>query len=463
MLSPHIFRSYDIRGVVGEDFPPGSVSDIGRAYGTFLIRKGTYDALVGHDTRESSPEFAESFIKGLLSTGVSVHYIGHCLTQGLYYARHHYDIDGGAMITASHNPSQYNGFKLCHGLKALSEEELKSLHTLVENGDFERGEGKFHLTKTAMDEYMRAVKHRITLKRPLKVVVDLGNGTGGLFVPRLLRMLGCEVHTLFADVDPTFPNHIPDPVKLDNHTAIIDEVKRLNADIGIMIDGDGDRVGTVDDKGNVWLGDMVLIALMRKMLPDNPGRKVIVEVKNTEAVIEECERLGGVPVFWKTGHALIDPKVAEEDAILAAEMSCHYWVTPNWYVFDDGLFAICTLLQLLSEQDKSYSQIMADIPQYPVTPEYRVSCPEDRKTAIVESAKKYFMEKCTKVIDVDGIRGYYDDGWFLIRQSNTQPVIAVRVEAKTPDGLERVKSFVQEHLNSYPEINLDWERQYDAE
>lgn len=461
MLSPHIFRSYDIRGVVGEDFPPGSVADIGRAYGTFLIRKGTYDALVGHDARESSPEFAESFIKGLLSTGVSVHYIGHAITQGLYYARHHYDIDGGAMITASHNPAQYNGFKLCHGLKALSEEELMSLHGLIENGDFERGEGKFHLTKTAMDEYMRAVRHRVQLKRKLRVVIDTGNGTAGMFVPRLFRMLGCEVICLYGDIDPRFPNHIPDPIKEDNYAALRETIERYDADIGIMTDGDSDRVGTIDEKGKIWLADMMLIALMRKYLPEHPGAKVIVEIKNSEAVIEECERLGGTPIFWRTGNPHINDKVAAEDAILAAENSGHFWITPDWYVFDDGIFAAAKLLEALSETSGSYSELMADIPQFHTTPEYRVACPEDKKAEIISSVKSYFADRCDRVIDIDGIRGYVFDGWFIVRQSNTQPVISVRVESKTEEGLEKIKGFVQDHLNSYPEINLDWDHQYD--
>jgi phosphomannomutase/phosphoglucomutase len=462
MLNPQIFRTYDIRGVIGEDFTPGSVEKIGKAYGTYLLQKGTHDTIVGHDVRSSSTQFAQSIIKGIISTGVNVYYIGTVITPTVYYARHHYDIDGGVMITASHNPPKYNGFKLCHGIKCIFGDELQKIYEIIKEGNFVHGDGTINILETATDEYIKAITQRIQLKRKLKVVVDTGNGTAGLIVPRLLRELGCEVITMYGDIDPNFPNHIPDPVKLDNHEELIREVKRHNADIGLMIDGDGDRVGTVDNRGNIWLGDMVLIALMRDYLPKNPGAKVIVEVKDSEAVVDECKRLGGVPIFWKTGHSLIDGKVAEEKAILAAEMSCHYWLTDNWYVFDDGVWATAQLLRILSEQDKSYAEFMADVPQYPVTPEYRVGCPEDKKSETVEKATEYFRQHCSQVIDVDGIRGYYEDGWFLVRQSNTQPILAIRCEARSPEGLEKIKHFVKEHMNSYPWIDLDWNRQYDA-
>lgn len=461
MLSPHIFRTYDIRGKIGSDFPPGSVELIGKAYGTYLREHGTEDALIGRDTRTSSPEFAQELIKGLLSTGVNAHYIGAIITPILYYSRHHYQIDGGVMITGSHNPSDYNGFKLCHGLKCLSGNEIRSLYEIIQKGEFAHGKGSLSLLETATDEYIHAVTQRVNLKRRLKVVIDTGNGTGGVIIPRLLRELGCEVITLYGDIDPTFPNHIPDPVKLDNHTMLIQAVEEHNADIGLLTDGDGDRVGSVDNEGNIWLGDMLLIALMRDYLPKNPNAKVIVEVKNSEVVIDECKRLGGEPIFWKTGHSLIDGKVAEEKAILASEMSCHFWLTDNWYVFDDGVYAIANVLRILSEQKKSYADLMKTIPQYPATPEYRISCPEEKKTETVQKVKAYFENQCSKVIDVDGIRGYYEDGWFLIRQSNTQPLISIRAEAKSEQGLNKIKKFIYDHMNSYPHINLDWDHQYD--
>lgn len=459
-MQPHIFRTYDIRGIIDEDFTVEESALIAKAYGTFLIRNGVQDALVGHDGRGTSNAITEVFVDALRSTGVHVHYMGYSLTQGVYYAREHYGIEGGAMITASHNPPNYNGFKLCYGLKCLFEEQLQELRRLAEAQDFEIGQGDLFFKKTAMEAYIDAVTERITLTRPLKVVVDTGNGVGGLFVPRLLRELGCEVISLYADVDPAFPNHIPDPVKITAHEELIRQVKENNADIGIMTDGDGDRVGTVDNEGNIWLGDMILIALMRKFLPDNPGAKVIVEVKNSEAVVEECERLGGVPVFWRTGHSVIDGKVHSEEAILAAEMSCHFWVTPNWYGFDDGVFAVANLLQILASQDKTYAEFMTNVPRYPATPEYRVACPEEKKSEIITSIVAYFKEHCERYVDIDGIRGYYDDGWFLIRQSNTEPRLSVRVEAKTEEGLERVKTFVMDHLSTYEGIHLDWNKQF---
>ena len=460
MLNPQIFRTYDIRGKAEEDFSAADVELIGRAFGTYLQKQGTRQALVAHDNRKTSPLYAERIVRGLLESGIDVFFIGLALTSNLYYARHHYHIDGGVMITASHNPPFYNGFKLCQGLKCIYGEELQQVYQLIKKANFSKGRGVLKILPTATNTYLEAIKERIQLKRPLKIVVDCGNGVTGAFVPRFLRELGCEVITLYGDLDASYPHHIPDPVQLSAHEKLIARVKKEKADLGVMFDGDGDRVGTVDARGNIWLGDMILILLMRHYLPSYPGAKVIVEIKDSEAVVDECQRLGGIPIFWKTGHALLDRKIKEEKAILCAEMSCHYWITPNWYIFDDALFTLANLLQILSSSRESYADLMASIPRYPSTPEYRIACPEEKKEAIVAAVREHFQKICSRVLTIDGIRGYYADGWFLIRKSNTQPLLSVRCEARTEEGLEKIKNLVQEHLNSYPEIHLDWEKQY---
>ena len=287
-------------------------------------------------------------------------------------------------------------------------------------------------------------------------MVECGNAVSSILIPEFLESLGCQVVPLHCNIDSSFPKGVPDPVKLSYYKDLIEKVKEEKADLGILLDGDGDRVGFVDEKGSIWLGDIILLLLIREILPKNPGRKVIVEVKDSEAVVEETKRLGGVPIFWKTGHALLDHKVFEEKAILCGEMSCHYWVTEDWYYFDDAIYALARVLKIIADSEKSFSELIAELPKYEATHEHRVACPEEKKFEIVDELVKYFREKCDKVVDIDGIRGYIEDGWFLIRASNTQPLIVVRCEAKTKQGLEKIKKLIKNKLDEYPDLNFDW-------
>ena len=457
-INPEIFRAYDIRGIVNKDLNPEIVELIGKAFGTYLLKRGTKDVLVGRDTRATSKDYQEAITRGLFSTGCNVIDVGVIFASLLYFARQHYKVDGGVFVTASHNPPEWNGFKLCHGVNAIVEEEIKKVGDIVFSGKFKSGKGKTKKLNLA-PAYFEALKKRIKLKKSLKVVVNCGNATSSIFIPQFLKELGCKVVPLYCNVDSSFPHGLFDPAKLDHYKDLIKKVKEEKADVGVMFDGDSDRVGFVDEKGNPWLGDIILILLMREILPKNPGRNVIVEVKDSELVVEETKRLGGNPIFWKTGHALLDHKVFEEKAILCGEMSCHYWITDDWYYFDDGVHAMARILEIISNSGKSLSELVAEFPKYEATPEYRLDCPEDKKFKLVEELTKYFRDKCDKVVDVDGIRGYLKDGWFLIRASNTQPLIVVRCEAKSKEGLKKIKELVKDKLDDYSFIHLDWEKQ----
>jgi len=460
-VDPKIFKSYDIRGINNEQLSGELAVHVGKGFGTFLIRKGTKDCLVCRDTRVTSEEYQKKLIEGLLSVGVNVHDMGLALSSHLYHARHYYKIDGGVMVTASHNPPNYNGFKLCSGINAIVNEEVQKLRKLIEDEDYEKGEGKLVDKKEANDVYYEEIRKRIKFEKPLKVVVEAGHQTPALFIPKFLESMGCEVVVLHENIDPSFPAGVPDPVNSEFVKYTQDAVVKHKADVGLIMDADGDRGGMVDEKGRVWMGDMILDLLVRDFLPRRKGAKVIVEVKDSEIVVEDTERLGGIPIFWKTGHALLDRKVYEEKALLCGEMSCHYWVTDDWYIFDDTPYALAHVMRIISNSDKKFSELMDEIPKYPSTPEIRFKCPEEKKVQVVEEGVKYFRDKCDRVVDVDGIRGYKHDGWFLLRKSNTQPLLSVRAEARDEESLGKLKKFVSEFLDGYDFLDFDWERQYD--
>jgi len=457
-INPEIFRAYDIRGIVNNDLNPGIVELIGKAFGTYLLERGTKDVLVGRDTRPNSEEYQFAIIRGLLSTGCNVFDIGLTLSSILYLARQYYHIDGGVMVTASHNPVEWNGFKLCHGLNAIVGEEIQKVKDIIISDKFRTGEGELK-NLDPFPAYLGEIKKRVDVKKSLKVVIDGGNATPSIFLPKLLEEIGCETVPIYCEIGPKSSRGFLDPIKLDHYKDLIKKVLDSKADLGIMLDGDGDRVGFVDEKGQIWLGDILLILLIREIIPKNPGRKVIVEVKDSEIVVDETNRLGGIPIFWKTGHALLDHKVFEEKAILCGEMSCHYWITDDWYYFDDALHALARVLKIISESGKTLSELISEFPKCEATPEYRIACSDDKKFELVKELVEYFKPICEKVVDVDGIRGYIKDGWFLIRATNTQPQISVRCEAKTKEGLEEIKKLVKSKLDEYPFLHLDWDKQ----
>lgn len=458
--SEKIFKAYDIRGIAEKELNVETAELIGRAFGTYLREKGSKEVMVGHDNRLSYKLYHPALIKGLIESGCKVLDLGFSLSSIVYYSRHHFNVDGAVMITASHNPPHYNGFKLCQGLNAVVEEELQKIKHIILEDNFAQGEGSCEKADVT-DAYFKAITDRVKLNKKLKIAVDCGNATPALFIPKLLEMLGCEVIPVFCELDSSFPNHLPDPVGIEYYGPLRQAVLDNNAHLGIMFDGDGDRAGFIDDTGRVLYGDIILTLLIRDIVPQNPGRKVIIEVKDTELAYEETLRLGGMPMFWKTGHALLDHKVHEENAVLCGEMSCHYWVCDDYYTFDDAVYAMARVLKILDKTDKTLSQLVDELPQLYNTPEYRVAVKCEDIKEFAQKLRRDLAPQCDRTIEIDGIRGYRKDGWFLIRSSNTQPVISVRAEARSQEGLQELKNFLTSQLNQYNEINFSWDRQYD--
>ncbi len=452
VVSPVIFRQYDIRGTVGQDLFPSVAEAIGRAFGTMLLRSGGHTAAVGRDNRLSSPELHEALVQGILSTGVDVLDTGMHPTPVLYFALYYLPVQGGVMVTGSHNPPDMNGFKVAIGKATIYGERIQDLYRLIEKRDFEQGQGRY-TRQEIMPAYLMAIEERIHLDRPLQVVIDAGSGTAGPIASRLLRELGCQVSCLYCEPDGRYPYHHPDPTLVKNMQDLIAQVRQQHADIGIAYDGDADRIGVVDDQGTIIWGDRLLALLSREVLAAHPGAPVIFEVKCSQALVEEVERLGGRPIMWMTGHSLIKEKMKEEGAPLAGEMSGHMFFADEYLGYDDAIYASCRVLRLLSRHHEPLSRLMADIPAYPSTPETRVDTTDEAKFRIVQEVGDEFRRDYP-TIDVDGVRVLFGDGWGLLRASNTQPVLVLRVEAHTPERMEEIKHLFAEKLRKYPDVRL---------
>ncbi|MBI4384552.1 MAG: phosphomannomutase/phosphoglucomutase [Nitrospinae bacterium] len=455
-MNPEIFREYDIRGLVGKDLTPETVELIGKAVGTHLKREGGKTIALGWDVRASSVQFRDVISKGILSTGCDVVDIGLVPTPVSYFSLHHLDPDGGVMITGSHNPPEFNGFKVSVGLHSLYGRQIRQLLELIQKGDFESGQGRMTQQNVA-DAYMDKVCEKIKLARPVKVVVDGGNGCFGLVGPRLLKKLGLKPIEIYCEPDGTFPNHHPDPTIPKYMTDLVAKVKSENAELGIGFDGDADRIGVVDDRGNLLWGDQLLILFARDILTRIPGATIVGEVKCSQNLFDDVKKHGGVPVMAPAGHSLIKKKMRETHAVLAGEMSGHMCFADNFYGFDDAIFAACRILRIVSSSTQKLSQMLADVPKTFTTPEIRVDCPDNRKFAIVKELTEHFRAKYN-VVDIDGARILFDGGWGLIRASNTQPVLVLRFEASTPARLAELKAIVRDRLVTYDSIknlNLD--------
>jgi len=456
-VNPNIFREYDVRGVAERDLTDQTVQLLGRSFGTTVRRKGLKDVLVGMDNRSSSPRLKEALTAGLVSTGCNVVDIGTVVTPILYFARVLYNTEAAVMITGSHNPPEDNGFKIALGPGTIYGEQIQSLRRTIEAGDFLQGRGEISRADP-VPGYMTTIREKISLgPRKLKVAVDCGNGTGSYFAVDLISSLGCEVLDLYCNPDPSFPNHHPDPVKRKNLTHLIDLVLAKGADLGVAFDGDADRIGVVDDRGTVIWGDQLMAIFWREILGKHPGAPAIIEVKCSQALVDEVRRLGGKPVFYRTGHSLIKAKMKELQAPFTGEMSGHIFFADEYYGYDDGFYAAGRLLRLLSHSERPLSGLVADLPRYYSTAETRVPCPDEKKFDVVKSLQEYFRST-HEVIDVDGVRVLFGDGWGLVRASNTQPVLVARCEAKTPERLEEITATMQEALGRYPEVDpFDWE------
>jgi phosphomannomutase/phosphoglucomutase len=455
-MNPSVFREYDIRGVVGTDITEEDVERLGRAWGTYLRQHGRERALVGYDTRASSPAFRDAMIAGLRASGVHVVDIGTVVTPLFYWARIHYDIDGGVMITASHNPAEYNGFKLALGPATIYGQEIQDVRRLMDTGPFLEGRGGLE-RRDPVPAYIAMLGEKIRLgPRPLKVVVDAGNGTAALFAEPVMRAYGVEAVPLYCTPDPTFPHHHPDPVVAKNLTDLIAEVRRVRADVGIAFDGDGDRIGVVDEQGQILWGDRLMILFWREILARHPGARAIVEVKCSNTLVEDIVRHGGRPEFFKTGHSLIKARMREIGAVFTGEMSGHMFFADEYYGFDDALYAAGRLLRILSYTDQPLSALLADVPVRPSTPEVRVDCPDDEKFAVVAALLEDFRQRYP-VVDVDGLRVNYPFGWGLVRASNTQPALVVRAEADTEEHLRQITGDLSAALSRFAFVGpVDW-------
>jgi phosphomannomutase/phosphoglucomutase len=443
-INPLIFREYDIRGVVDRDLNEEVLRRLGKAYGTIIVRSGRRKAALGRDCRLSSPLFARAFIEGMLSTGIDVCDIGMVTTPMLYFSLYNLDVEGGAMITASHNPPEYNGVKMCIGTDALYGEEILLMRDIAESGDFERGEGRYR-ESSVLEEYVAYLKGNLAIEPGLKVAVDCGNATTGIVAPRVFNEFGCELTELYVTPDGTFPNHHPDPGNEENLRDLIRAVKEKGLDVGIGFDGDGDRLGVVDERGRIVWGDMLVLIFAREILKEAPGATIIGDVKCSTTLYREIEKAGGKPIMWKTGHSLIKQKLKAEGAALAGELSGHIFFKHRFYGFDDALYAALRLLEIMSKRGKKVSELLEGVPQMYSTPEIRIDCPEEIKFEIAERVKNELKNEY-RVNDIDGVRVEFPDGWGLVRASNTQPALVLRFEAETKERLAEIRKIIEEKI-----------------
>ena len=440
-INPKIFREYDIRGIVGQDLDETVVETLGRAMGTFFLGRGQKDVAVGQDCRLSSPGFGRALIRGLLATGCDVADLGVVPTPLLYFSVFFKKKEAGVMITGSHNPPEHNGFKMMSGEDTLYGKTIQALYEIVRKGVFPRGDGRV-ASLDLVSEYQDNVARNVRFFRPVKVVIDAGNGTGGTVAVPLLRKMGADVVDIFCEPDGRFPNHHPDPTLPEAMEKLIAKVRETGAELGIGYDGDADRIGVVDDEGRILWGDQLLILFARDILPARPGAAVISEVKASKVLYEEIERLGGRPIMWRTGHSLIKQKIKEEKAPLAGEMSGHIFFADRWFGFDDAIYASARLLELLSRSEKKLSAMMADLPKTYSTPEIRIYASDEVKFKIVDEVRCELAARYP-VIDIDGVRAIFPKGWGLVRASNTQAVIVLRFEADTEAELAAIQKEVR--------------------
>ncbi|MCL5966684.1 MAG: phosphomannomutase/phosphoglucomutase [Deltaproteobacteria bacterium] len=443
MVNPLIFREYDIRGIVGRDLTKETVSLVAKGFGTYARRQGVRTVTLGRDVRLSSPSFADAMREGLAATGLSVIDVGVCPTPLLYFSILHFRADGGVMITGSHNPPEFNGFKLCVGPVALYGEKIQEVRKIVETGNFASGAGSV-AGREILSAYREYLQSNISIPRKVKVVIDAGNGTGGLVAPALFREMGVEVAELFCEPDGRFPNHFPDPTVPANLRHLIDTVRETGAEAGVGYDGDADRIGVVDEKGNVLFGDYLLVLFAREILSRKPGATIISEVKASQNLYDDIARRGGKPIMWRTGHSLIKKKMKDEAAELAGEMSGHIFFSDRYLGFDDAIYASARLFEILARSDRPLSALLSDLPPVVFTPEIRVDCPDDEKFRVVERVAGIVRPQALEVIDVDGVRARFDGGWGLVRASNTQPVLVLRFEGKDEATVARIRGVMED-------------------
>lgn len=450
-IDSNIFREYDIRGVWGKDLTPEVAVLIGRAFGSRVISvsgKKHPVLTVGRDVRLSSGTISEHLIKGLVSTGAHVFGLGECPTPAQYFSLYHLNADGGIMITGSHNPPEYNGFKLSIGRETIYGPEIQNLRKIIDENKFSEGTGNAEAFPV-LEPYAEMLKQRFSDFTGLNVVLDAGNGTAGLVAPDIIKSLGADVIELFCDPDGNFPNHHPDPVLPENLEMLIDRVKTSGAHLGIAYDGDADRIGVVDADGEIIWGDRLMIIFSRDILKQNPGAAVIGEVKCSQVMYDDIKASGGNPVMWKTGHSLIKKKMKESKALLAGEMSGHIFFADRYYGYDDAIYATLRLLEILKKNGEPYSlsRLLGGLPLVYSTPEIRFECDDNLKFTVPQKIREAFSDY--EVNTTDGVRINFGDGWGLVRASNTQPALVLRFEAQGKKRLTQIQALVQDKLHDF--------------
>lgn len=447
VISSNVFRLYDIRGVAGKELTSDAVNLIGKSYGTYMRSMGYRTVTVGRDNRASASEFFKELSDGIRSTGCDVINLGTVPTPLLYFSLFHLKADGGVMITGSHNPPEYNGFKICVGKSTIHGAEIQKLKDICNGGDFHQGNGTLQ-DVDIITPYTELLLQKFQFKKKIKAVMDGGNGVAGVIVPRLFEKLECDFIPIYCELDSSYPNHHPDPTVPENLKDLIKAVKENKADVGIAFDGDVDRIGVIDDQGNIIWGDKLLILYSREILKSHPGASVISEVKCSQTLYDDIEKNGGKAIMCATGHSIIKDRMKQEKALLAGEMSGHMFFADEYFGYDDAIYAACRVLRILSESGKSLSEMLKDLPQTFVTPEIRMDCPDDKKFGIVEKVAAD-LKKDFKTIDIDGVRIVNEHGWGLVRASNTQPVLVLRFEADSQANLDFIQNTVNSKLKEY--------------
>lgn len=471
-VNTDIFREYDIRGIAERDLTSPVIEMLGWAFAAYVRPKEIRSVTVGYDARLSSPRLCDAIVQGLSSAGIDVTIIGLCPTPALYFSLFHLKPGAGVMITGSHNPAEFNGFKLCVGKDTIYGEEIQKLKRIMVEGAGEKNQGSGSrgqgsgeaMTRgtvghhSIMPDYIAYLKDLFTTLRsvPLKVVLDSGNGTAGLAAPEIIRAMGCEVIELFSEPDGRFPNHHPDPTVPKNLSVLIETIRSNKADIGIAFDGDSDRIGVVDEQGNILWGDQLMVIFSRDILQNLPGATFVSEVKCSQTMYDDIRSHGGTAIMWKTGHSLIKARMKEVHAAMAGEMSGHLFFADRYFGFDDAIYAACRIVEILKKQKNTQgktvglSSLLADLPKTFNTPEIRFDCPDNIKFKVVEKVKTIFDQPAglpiqpRELIAVDGLRAVFKDGWGLIRASNTQPVLVMRFEADSTSSLNRIQTMMQD-------------------
>ena len=454
MVNKYIFREYDIRGKVVDDFPPQVVNQLGKGFGTFVKRSGFQELALSGDIRLTTPKLMEEFKNGVLSTGVDVINLGILPTPANYYSMFKLEVGGAVQITGSHNPPEFNGFKMSLDRKAVYGKDIQTLRKYIDNNDFDIGNGN-EIKYDIKSDYKSMIIDKINIERTMKVVMDCGNAAGAINAPDIFRNLNIDLTELYCDPDGTFPNHHPDPTVKENLKDLIDIMKSGNHDIGIAFDGDADRVGVVDETGDIIWADQLMALFLPEVIQNND--EILFDVKCSQALEDMIIRYGGKPVMWKTGHSLIKQKMNELGCKLGGEMSGHICFADNYYGFDDAIYAACRVLQILAQSNNKLSEMLADLPKTSYTPEIRVDCPDEKKFEIVRELTEIFRKQF-EVIDIDGVRINFDGGWALIRASNTQPVLVLRFEAVSEERLKQLVAVIKKQMENYKSIiQFDYE------